>query len=102
MRRPTAREVGTMAGDARIYSPSRTFRPRRNCVISPKLRDEAATRAKRGETQHRSGPAIERRSPMIEVRRLGHATLTHPDLYQQVALYTHVVDLTLLAQHANR
>ena len=33
---------------------------------------------------------------MIEVRRLGHATLTTPDLDRQVAYYTEVVGLTLL------
>jgi catechol-2,3-dioxygenase len=33
---------------------------------------------------------------MISVRRLGHATLTTPDLARQVAYYTEVVGLTLL------
>ncbi len=40
---------------------------------------------------------------MIDVRRLGHATLTTPDLDRQVAYYTEVVGLTLLdrgAKHA--
>src|SRR5262245_51121046 len=32
---------------------------------------------------------------MIEVRRLGHATLTTPDLERQIAYYTEVVGLTL-------
>src|SRR5262245_11006712 len=33
---------------------------------------------------------------MIQVRRLGHATLTTPDIARQVAYYTEVVGLTLL------
>ena len=33
---------------------------------------------------------------MIDVRRLGHATLTTPDLDRQVAYYTEIVGLTLL------
>jgi catechol 2,3-dioxygenase-like lactoylglutathione lyase family enzyme len=40
---------------------------------------------------------------MIHVRRLGHATLTTPDIDRQVAYYTEVVGLTLLdrgAKHA--
>ena len=37
---------------------------------------------------------------MIQVRRLGHATLTTPDLGRQVAYYTEVVGLTLhLVEH---
>jgi catechol 2,3-dioxygenase-like lactoylglutathione lyase family enzyme len=39
---------------------------------------------------------------MIAVRRLGHATLTTPDLKRQVAYYTEVVGLTLLARDKNR
>src|SRR5262249_43899312 len=35
------------------------------------------------------------REPMIAVRRLGHATLTTPDIDRQVAYYTTVVGLTL-------
>ena len=36
------------------------------------------------------------REAMIAVRRLGHATLTTPDLDRQVAYYTAVVGLTLV------
>ena len=32
---------------------------------------------------------------MIQVRRLGHATLTTPDLDRQIAYYTEVVGLDL-------
>jgi len=39
---------------------------------------------------------------MIEVRRLGHATLTTPDLDRQVAYYTAVVGLTLVERDAKR
>ena len=39
---------------------------------------------------------------MIEVRRLGHATLTTPDLDRQVAYYTEVVGLTLLERDSKR
>ena len=39
---------------------------------------------------------------MIAVRRLGHATLTTPDIDRQVAYYTEVVGLTLVAREANR
>jgi catechol 2,3-dioxygenase-like lactoylglutathione lyase family enzyme len=39
---------------------------------------------------------------MIEVRRLGHATLTTPDLARQVAYYTEVVGLTLLEHDTKR
>jgi catechol-2,3-dioxygenase len=39
---------------------------------------------------------------MIEVRRLGHATLTTPDLARQVAYYTEVVGLTLLERDTKR
>jgi catechol 2,3-dioxygenase-like lactoylglutathione lyase family enzyme len=39
---------------------------------------------------------------MIQVRRLGHATLTTPDLDRQVAYYTEVVGLTLLERDRNR
>ena len=39
---------------------------------------------------------------MITVRRLGHATLTSPDLARQVAYYTEVVGLTLLDRGKDR
>lgn len=39
---------------------------------------------------------------MIDVRRLGHATLTTPDLDRQVAYYTEVVGLTLLERDNKR
>src|SRR5512132_1242586 len=39
---------------------------------------------------------------MIQVRRLGHATLTTPDLERQIAYYTDVVGLTLLERDAKR
>jgi catechol-2,3-dioxygenase len=39
---------------------------------------------------------------MIEVRRLGHATLTTPDLDRQIAYYTEVVGLTLLERDSKR
>ena len=39
---------------------------------------------------------------MIKVRRLGHATLTTPDLDRQVAYYTAVVGLTLVERDAKR
>ena len=39
---------------------------------------------------------------MIEVRRLGHSTLTTPDLDRQVAYYTEVVGLTLLERDSKR
>ena len=39
---------------------------------------------------------------MIDVRRLGHATLTTPDLDRQVAYYTEVVGLTLLERDSKR
>ncbi|MET0633159.1 MAG: VOC family protein [Xanthobacteraceae bacterium] len=39
---------------------------------------------------------------MITVRRLGHATLTTPDLDAQVAYYTEVVGLTLTEREKNR
>src|ERR1700752_5177233 len=42
------------------------------------------------------------REAMIEVRRLGHATLTTPDLDRQVAYYTAVVGLTLVERDAKR
>src|SRR5262245_11576439 len=42
------------------------------------------------------------REPMIEVRRLGHATLTTPDLDRQVAYYTAVVGLTLIERDGKR
>jgi len=39
---------------------------------------------------------------MIAVRRLGHATLTTPDIERQIAYYTEVVGLTLVARDAAR
>ena len=39
---------------------------------------------------------------MIQVCRLGHATLTTPDLDRQIAYYTQVVGLTLVAREGNR
>src|SRR5262249_30426385 len=39
---------------------------------------------------------------MIDVRRLGHATLTPPDLPRQIAYYTEVVGLTLTERGAER
>src|SRR4029077_19368038 len=53
------------------------------------------------------GHSPDARSPiggrqMIEVRRLGHATLTTPDLDRQVAYYTEVVGLTLLERDSKR
>src|SRR5262245_34563024 len=39
---------------------------------------------------------------MIAVRRLGHATLTTPDIDRQIAYYTDVVGLTLLARDGER
>src|SRR5258708_4636437 len=48
-----------------------------------------------------TGSAVGGRT-MIEVRRLGHATLTTPDLARQVAYYTEVVGLTLLERDTKR
>ena len=39
---------------------------------------------------------------MIQVRRLGHATLTTPDLDRQIAYYTEVVGLTLIEREPRR
>src|SRR5438132_18095 len=39
---------------------------------------------------------------MIKVCRLGHTTLTTPDLDRQVAYYTQVVGLTLIEREAKR
>ncbi|HEY7245046.1 MAG TPA: VOC family protein [Xanthobacteraceae bacterium] len=39
---------------------------------------------------------------MIEVRRLGHATLTTPDLDRQIAYYTEIVGLSLVDRTAER
>jgi catechol 2,3-dioxygenase-like lactoylglutathione lyase family enzyme len=39
---------------------------------------------------------------MIQVRRLGHATLTTPDLDRQIAYYTEVVGLTLVEREPKR
>src|SRR6476646_4036438 len=48
-----------------------------------------------------TGSAVGGRT-MIEVRRLGHATLTTPDLARQIAYYTEVVGLTLLERDTKR
>ena len=37
---------------------------------------------------------------MIEVRRLGHATLTTPDLGRQVAYYTEIIGLAVVDRSA--
>ena len=39
---------------------------------------------------------------MIQVRRLGHATLTTPDLAPQIEYYTEVVGLTLIERDRTR
>ena len=39
---------------------------------------------------------------MIQVRRLGHATLTTPDIERQIAYYTEVVGLTLIGRGKDR
>jgi catechol-2,3-dioxygenase len=39
---------------------------------------------------------------MIQVRRLGHATLTTPDIARQIDYYTEVVGLTLIARESDR
>ena len=39
---------------------------------------------------------------MISVKRLGHATLTSPDIDRQVAYYTEVVGLTLIERSKDR
>jgi len=39
---------------------------------------------------------------MIKVRRLGHATLTTPDIERQIAYYTEVVGLTLVGRGKDR
>src|ERR1700676_568618 len=39
---------------------------------------------------------------MIEVRRLGHATLTTPDIEAQIGYYTEVVGLTLVERDKKR
>ncbi|HEY7666186.1 MAG TPA: VOC family protein, partial [Xanthobacteraceae bacterium] len=39
---------------------------------------------------------------MIEVRRLGHATLTTPDLDRQLAYYTEIVGLTVIERAGGR
>src|SRR5712691_5344822 len=39
---------------------------------------------------------------MIQVRRLGHATLTTPDIAAQIAYYTEVVGLTLIERDKTR
>jgi catechol 2,3-dioxygenase-like lactoylglutathione lyase family enzyme len=42
------------------------------------------------------------RVPLISVRRLGHATLTTPDIERQIAYYTEVVGLTLVERNKDR
>src|SRR5215470_5828929 len=44
----------------------------------------------------------DRSRPMIDVRRLGHATLTTPDTDRQIAYYTEVIGLTLVAREGKR
>ena len=39
---------------------------------------------------------------MISVKRLGHATLTTPDIERQIAYYTEVVGLTLVERTKDR
>ena len=39
---------------------------------------------------------------MIQVRRLGHVTLTTPDIERQIAYYTEVVGLTLVERAKDR
>ncbi|HEY5067551.1 MAG TPA: VOC family protein, partial [Xanthobacteraceae bacterium] len=39
---------------------------------------------------------------MINVRRLGHATLTTPDIDRQIEYYTEVVGLTLVERSKER
>ena len=39
---------------------------------------------------------------MISVKRLGHATLTSPDIERQVAYYTEVVGLNLIERSKDR
>ena len=39
---------------------------------------------------------------MLQVKRVGHATLTTPDIGRQVAYYTEVVGLTVVAREASR
>ena len=39
---------------------------------------------------------------MINVKRLGHATLTTPDIDRQIAYYTEVVGLTLVERSKDR
>src|SRR5262249_12327521 len=48
---------------------------------------------------HSSG-ASPQEDDMIAVRRLGHATLTTPDIDRQIAYYLDVVGLTLVAREA--
>ena len=39
---------------------------------------------------------------MISVKRLGHATLTSPDIERQIAYYTEVIGLTLVERGKDR
>ena len=39
---------------------------------------------------------------MLQVKRIGHATLTTPDLARQLDYYTRVVGLSLVAKEKNR
>ena len=60
------------------------------------------TRAKGGKSYIGSRELPSKKRPMIKVCRLGHATLTTPDLDRQVAYYTQVVGLTLIEREAKR
>src|SRR5580700_6818263 len=42
------------------------------------------------------------RPALINVRRLGHATLTTPDIERQIAYYTEIVGLTLVERAKDR
>src|SRR2546423_4263692 len=48
------------------------------------------------------GPLLAQVSTMIQVRRLAHATLTTPDLERQIAYFTDVIGLALLARDGKR
>jgi len=60
------------------------------------------TRAKGGKSYIGSRELPSKKRPMIKVCRLGHATLTTPDLDRQVAYYTQVIGLTLIEREAKR
>ena len=44
----------------------------------------------------------DRSTSMIKIRRLGHATLTTPDIERQIAYYTEIVGLTLVERGKDR